>query len=947
MRAVQRLLLLLACAGSGVAQTSTGSVYGKVADPQGLAVPGATITIRSTDLASVRSTQSNASGDFGITGLVPGAYSVEAEKKPLTLRRAIRLTVGLGSSTQVAIKLDVPVVRQSTTVRARAATSEGNTTTPPINQSEASVSTFFAGTVVTYLPNRDRDISQFDQLSADSHETDEGVTVDGQRTDALLTQVDGVNLNSPLFGAAQGPEDRSFFLPQTVIREFQLVSSGVSSEVGGTSAGLVNEATKEGSNRLHGEWFYTVRPAALTSKDAFGNSPNNWMNNIGGSEGGTIKKDHTFFYAGFEQDFLNAPTFTLFAPQASGVAIPASLSALQGQIDERDTPLSLSGRIDQILNNGNTLNLEFAGSRVRTSNVGDGGTRTLGALSTSEKESGQSFYSRAEVTTVLNARSVNQALAGWTSDHRGITPNSTAPTVFINGFGALGGSALGTHLYTTQRLQISDDVSVSLGKTLLTFGGVFDHDPSYEQREQNLNGRFDYNSLANYLANQPRRFQQTFVTGNTRFAGTVHEAAAYVNGRVELRDGLTLTAGLRWAAQLNPQPTHPNSALVLTRLVPNDLTQWQPRLGLAWSASKNTVLRATTGLYDAPTAATIFHRLFADDGAQTVTADSYFDPQVLTLTAATTSTPHTLSSAPGSLLTPQALVEAIDSRFRNPRSFQAALTVDQTVSPKLTLRGSYLHASTWDLQRVVDENLAPPTVNAAGLPIFLAPRPIAGVGRLLVNQSTAHSSYDGGNVSVISQISRRSQITVNYTLARTHDDDSNDGPYGIDSALNPFNLKAERGTSNLDVRNVVNVAGIFNLPAGFKLNPLVVVRSGAPYTGLIGFDTQNDANDFNDRAMVGGVETARNSYRQPYFADGDLRVVKDFTLRGEGHHLDMFMDVFNVLGASNRYFGSQQISLFGSTANPVFSAGQALFAPGVTRVGGPREFQFTARLVGF
>jgi hypothetical protein len=188
---------------------------------------------------------------------------------------------------------------------------------------------------------------------------------------------------------------------------------------------------------------------------------------------------------------------------------------------------------------------------------------------------------------------------------------------------------------------------------------------------------------------------------------------------------------------------------------------------------------------------------------------------------------------------------------------------------------------------------------------------------------------------------------VNYTLSQTHDDDSNIGPYSIDAALNPFDLAEERAFSNLDVRHVLNVAAIFNLPAGLKLNPLVVVHSGAPYTGLIGFDTQNDANDFNDRAIVNGLETPRNLYRQPVFADSDLRIVKDFTLKGEGHHLDLFMDVFNVLGTGNRNFGAEQVSLFGSAAAPVFSARQALFVPGVTRAGGPREFQFTARLVGF
>jgi hypothetical protein len=950
---MRRLLFCTAsmfCAGTMLAQNGTGSVFGKVTDAQMLLVPNATVTIRSTDLATVRTTQSNAGGAFSVAGLVPGAYTVEAGKSPLKLRRPIRLTISLGSSTEVAIRLDVAEVKQRATVAARGS-SEGNTTTPPINQSEASVSTFVAGLTETYLPNRDRDVTQFTQFAADTHEDDEGTTVDGQRTNALLTQVDDVAFNSPLFGSARSAEGHSFFLPQTVVREFQLVTAGASVEVGGTSAGFVNLATKEGSNRLHGEAFYTARPATLTSADAFGNKPSNTMNNFGLSEGGAIVKSKLFFFAGLEQDILHAPRFTEFAPQASISAVPPNLLALQGQIDERDTPLALFGRLDTALTQKNMMNVELAGTRVRAMRMddlgGDGEERTLNAASTTANEGGQDIFARIGLTTVLGATSLNRALVAWISDHRSINPVSTAPELAINGFGVLGGSGLGAHLYTAQQWQMSDDVTISRGRSLLSVGGAFFYAPSYEQREENLNGRFDYNSLAAYLNHAPRRFQQTFVTGNVRYDDSVKSVGFYVNDRVELRSGVALTAGVRWAGQWNPQPVHANAALPTTRMIPNDLTQWQPRLGLAWSASKRTVVRGSAGLYDAATPATIFHRIFADNGTQSVTADSYFDPVLLVLSNANTATPTALNAVPVGLTTREAVVEGIDPRFRNPRSFQSAVSVDETISPKLTLRAEYLHSSTWRLQRTVDENLNAPVINVQGVPIFPAARPLAGVGRELVNQSSAHSHFDGLTFSALGKLSARSQITVNYTLSQTKDDDTNDGPYSISSVLNPFDLRAENAYSNLDVRHVLNVAGIFNLPLGFKLNPLIVAQSGSPYTGLIGFDMQHDANDLNDRAIVNGMGTLRNLYCGPVFGDGDVRVVKDFTLKGEGHHLDLFMDVFNVTGAGNRNFGPQQISLFGSPVNPLFSGGQALYAPGTTRIGGPREFQFTARLVGF
>jgi hypothetical protein len=202
-------------------------------------------------------------------------------------------------------------------------------------------------------------------------------------------------------------------------------------------------------------------------------------------------------------------------------------------------------------------------------------------------------------------------------------------------------------------------------------------------------------------------------------------------------------------------------------------------------------------------------------------------------------------------------------------------------------------------------------------------------------------------VTSIAQVGRRSQLTVNYTLARSRDDGSLFDPFQPIPALDPFHPRLDAAYSDFDIRNNFNVSAVFNLPKGFKVNPILVAKSGAPYTPIIGFDTQNDGLDLNDRALVKGQAVPRNIARQPAFANLDLRFVKDFTLHGEGHHLDLFLDVFNVTGASNLNFGAQQVSFFGSIASPVASAGQALYAPAATRLGGARSVQFTARLVAF
>ena len=94
---------------------------------------------------------------------------------------------------------------------------------------------------------------------------------------------------------------------------------------------------------------------------------------------------------------------------------------------------------------------------------------------------------------------------------------------------------------------------------------------------------------------------------------------------------VTVTAGLRWEGQWNPQPTKPNPAIPSTAYIPNDLKQWQPRAGLAWAVggAGTTVVRVSGGCTIARTPATLFQRVFTDNGITTIAVDSKFDPSVL------------------------------------------------------------------------------------------------------------------------------------------------------------------------------------------------------------------------------------------------------------------------------------------------------------------------------
>jgi len=925
--------------------TAGGTITGSVADPDHRVIAGATVTIRNNDFTSERTYTTDASGNFVAISLPAATYTIQASAKGFKTKKANRVLLSVGSSVHLSFQLDLAGTTQTVTVTGRAGTVEGNTVPPATNKDEPESGNFFAGLTVTYLPNRDRDFTEFAELSAgvDSGVTT-GLVIAGQRPTAAQTEIDGVSFSDPLQGGMRGNGDNAMFFPQTVVREFQVVHSGADADVGGTNAGFVNIVTKQGSNKLHGEGFYIGRPSALSSRDAFGHSLDNEQNEFGGSLGGPIRKNRSFFYAGFEQDFLHVPYWTEFQQQAPGVVIPDDLAALQNQIVERNNPTALFARTDFLLNAKNTLNVAFNFNRLDASNVGNqGSTRTDATASHSDSLAGHSEWARGSLSTVLRNNLVNQFLLGWSRDKRDLTPNSTDPEIFINGFGQLGGDGLAPHVFTSSQLQTTDDLAFSRGATIVHLGASFAYDAATEGQEPYLNGRFDFNSLDDFLDLNPRRYQQAFTAGNPRYDASTRQLGLYATAKFPLAKHLTLTAGLRWDGQWNPQPSSPNAAIEQTAHIPNDLNQWQPRLGLAWNPRSSTVVRLSSGLYDAPTPATIFHRVFTDNGANVIYADSYFDPEILPLV--TTGGLHSLS-APPALAVPAALVVGIDPDFRNPRSFQFSGSIEQQLTPKANLTAGFVHNSTWDLQRRVDRNLLSPVTDLDGLPIFGA-RPNPGIGRLLVNESNAHSTYNGLLLTSTIQLSRRTQVMANYTLASAHDDDSNLGPFAIDSAVNPFDLAAERAYSSLDIRHTFNLSAIVNLPLGFKVNPALIARSGLPYTPILGLDLQNDANDFNDRALLNGAMVPRNSERQPNFANLDIRFVKDITLRGEGHHLDLFLDVFNVTGAQNMNFGPDAVSFFGPPDAPIFTAGRPLFAPDTNHFGSARQVQFTARIVAF
>jgi hypothetical protein len=447
------------------------------------------------------------------------------------------------------------------------------------------------------------------------------------------------------------------------------------------------------------------------------------------------------------------------------------------------------------------------------------------------------------------------------------------------------------------------------------------------------------------VARNISRYRQTLTSVSAEeltFRGTGQELALFLNDKWNVSKTLTLSAGLRWEGQWNPQPTRPNPAFPQTAVIPNDLAQWQPRLGLSWNPgqSNRTVVRLSAGIYTARTPANLFQRVFTNNGLTALAIDSRTDPAVLPLLRF----PANLNTLPANLRVPVQRVFGFARDFVNPQSAQLSASVDHTIARDLVVSVGYLRNSTWNLQRRLDRNLFPPTINAQGMPIYPTTRPNPSIGILSVNESSAHSSYDGLLLTATKRYAKRYQFQVNYTYSKSRDDDSNERNFSQEPALNVFDLSSQRAASKQDIRNNLNVNSTVDLGWGVTFSGIVLARSGLPFTRVIGVDTQSDGNDDNDRAIINGRVVPRNDGRQPAFFSMDLRLLKAIRL-GDRKSLMFSAEGFNVTKNANRNFGNDGISVWGTPAAPVATRDQPLFAPSTARYGGPRQLQLGARFV--
>ena len=289
------LLALLAGSSPLLFSQTTAGIVGTVSDPTAAVIPDVQIEVQNTETGIVRRTTTNERGYYTISILQPGSYAVALQKEGFRALTRTGIVLETGGTITLDVTLEVGAVTEQITVDAAVPLLESETST---------VGQLIESTMVANMPIESRRSASLVRLSGAVTYRSEGgaeavptFSIAGGRSNNQYWQLDGTSLQNSAIGIAILAVNP----PAESLREFKVELNSTSAEYGRSGGGFIFMTTKAGTNAYHGALYEFLRNDTLDARTFFapGKAPLR-LNIFGGSIGGPIKKDKTFFFFNYE-----------------------------------------------------------------------------------------------------------------------------------------------------------------------------------------------------------------------------------------------------------------------------------------------------------------------------------------------------------------------------------------------------------------------------------------------------------------------------------------------------------------------------------------------------------------------------------------------------------------------------------------------------------------------
>jgi hypothetical protein len=991
--------LLLMMSSVAIAQLDTGSVQGAVRDPTGAVIPNATVVVTNQGTQRAVRVSTNSNGEYTVTTLPVGAYSVAASYKGFNTENVVDVSLHASEAHRVDLTLHPGAETASITVSANRM--EVNTLT-------ADLGTTIDAQRVANLPLNGRDFSdllalvpgsvtsgQFGQTSLGGAETSfAGVNILLDGADA--TRID-TNATSMQLGRGESRITRASV---DSIAEFHVLQGNFSAEYGRSIGDVVNVITKSGSDDFHGEVFEFIRNDALDARNYFtvpGTKTPLRLNQFGGNASGPIFHDKLFFFANYEGvrqtitnttvfDVLNVANRAKFIPAMKPVvaAIPVGNLGPDPTDTTKNFDLYSANLVDTLREDTGSARVDWNKSNrnkfyVRY-NIGNSFTNTTygPAIGQTAPTPAVTQFLKLSNTFIFSPTLLNEAGFGINSDHvesyggGGAFPVIAFSCFFCN-FGVAPGPAVFASVRPQTSYQYIDTVTKTSGKQVMKAGVDIRHNASDEQL--GLQEFLSYGSISDFETNNGFAFG-TLGNPMTRIRNTNYDF--FVQDDIRVARTFTLNLGVRY--EYNTVLHEKNGQLanfdIATQTVGSrgaslyspDYNNFGPRVGFSWDpyGHGKTVVRGGFGVFYNPQLTGAVFSL--TDNTSTNLSVNVFQALFGTVSC-TPSFPLSYPVATLPVCTPQVRnVDRFDPNNRDSYAYHYSLGVQQEVAPNTVLEITY----------AADRGLKLPAGAAfAGLQ-FNNQNPITGTYPKSQNFANERllgdyldSKYNSMQVALRGH-NRTITYDLNYTWA--HEFDDTVSVFG--AFVNPTNPQNDFSNGDIDVRNNFTADAFFHAPdihslprvlgSGWEIGAIASVRSGLPVN--ITTNVPDDygtpqrpnyaseanrssirarnygapSNQFNAAAFITPPSSSfgnvpRNAGVGPRFAQVDFSLVKQTPL-SEKWNMQFRTDLFNIANHPN--FANPD----GNTTDPNFGRSSQTIGSTVG-TGTSRQIQFSVKLI--
>jgi outer membrane receptor protein involved in Fe transport len=859
------LALVLASVGPIAAQTG-GTLQGTVLDDQGLALPGATVTLTNIETGFSRTDVADEQGRYRAPALPPGIYSITAELSGFATAVRERVPLTLNQELTVNMSLKVATLAETVTVTA---------SVPLVETSSNTLGTTVSREQLDALPVPGRTFTALAQTAPGvTGVGGGGVNAGGQLSRNNSYRIDGVSNDNNVLASPRGG------LSMEAVREYVVIANQFSAEYGDASGAIVSVVTRAGTNQYQGRGFMFHRDEAFDAQDPFskaqgsGKAPFS-QQRFGTFFGGPIKRDKMHFFGTYEGVRLD---------QTSVITSPL-VPADQREVPNPETGDQFFVRTDNRFNESNTMFVRYRIDKQEEENSGVGGLNSIERGVDPINRNQDIVFSH---TGVLSSRMINEARVQFGRHFADNVIHMPLDSPTINRpSGMFGKPSNQPQGRTEDRWQFVNNFSYSLSSHDLKFGVDYSRIRATSYFHNNTGGTFTFATDRPFDANDrttyPTLFTQNIGDPNLKRPNDVIGVFAQDSWRV--RPNLTFNVGLRY--------DHETAFKEATGVADASLNI-APRFGFAWDPfnDQRTVIRGGAGQY--------YSKVFLN-----ITGNIQLARRFVGVTITNPGYPNPFvggSEAPPGV--PSTTIAPDD--VKTPVTRQFSIGVKRELFANMAVSADFVNSRGNNLYNAPDVNAPDPITGIRPDPNFI---------RVTEYQTTGNSWYNGLLLGLERRAARGPSFGLSYTLSKQERDVEDFGFIPQDN----YNRAAEKGPASNDRRHQFVANVVYALPYQFQIGMFLQARSALPFNVTTGVDNNRDANTTTDRPDLADPDgdpllastynanftgrsgnLPRNYARGPDYFETHLRISKMISLgRIRMQRLELFAEALNITNYVN------------------------------------------------